>query len=159
MTGGISSRGGVSNDAPNLLAANQLTVYAAGTVYTLTNAAALIHLGTTDPTITLTLDGTYKIDYQARFENVGATFAASRLLTLKLRKTSGSAADVANSTVLFNTPIITALTSSLTVLRGSVIYTGVSGDILSLYTLLDTVPSAGSVTVPEAQIVAYRLQQ
>ncbi len=125
----------------------------------MTNAAALLDFGTTDPTVTLDLAGTYKIDFRARFENVGATFAASRLLTLKLRKTSGTPADVTNSTVLFNTPIITTLTSTLCTLNGSVIYTATAGDVLSLYGLIGTVPSAGTLTCDEASIVAFRLQQ
>lgn len=157
---GMSTRTGVSSDMLSpLITANQKSAYASGTVYTLTNTAAAITLGTTSPTITLDQTGTYKIDFRARFENVGATFAASRLLTLKARVTSGTPADIANSTVLLNTPVITALTSTLCVLTGSVIYNATAGDVISLFTLLDTVPSAGSVTVPEASIVAYRLQQ
>src|SRR4051812_17547920 len=70
-----------SADLADLLTANQKSVYAAGTVYTLTNAAAAVAFGTTSPAITLDKAGTYKIDYKARVENVGATFAASRLLT------------------------------------------------------------------------------
>lgn len=139
--------------------ANQKTAVAAGTVYTVTNASALLHLGTTDPTITLDLAGTYLINYRARYENVAATFAASRVLTTKLRVTSGTPADIANSSIIFNTPIITLLSNTLCNVSGSVIYTAAAGDVISLFGSLDTVASAGTTTANEAMITAVRLQQ
>jgi hypothetical protein len=139
--------------------ANQKTAVAAGTVYTVTNSAALLHLGTTDPTITLDLAGTYLIHYRVRYEDVGATFAASRVLTTKLVKTNGTPADVANSAIVFNTPIVTTVTNTLALVSGSVIYTATAGDVISIYGGLDTVASAGSTTVNEAVINAVRLQQ
>ena len=161
MSGVSGGRGGVSqDDGATLVTANQKTSYAAGTVYTVTNTAAAIDFGTTDPAITIDSPGTYLILARARFENVGATFAASRLLTLKLRRTNNTAADLTGGTSLYNTPIITTLTSSLTELTIQAVYTTTnSDDIIALFTLIGTVPSAGSLTVDEASIIAYRLQQ
>jgi hypothetical protein len=140
--------------------ANQQSAHAAGTAYTLTNAAAAIDFGTTDPGITLDHAGTYLINCRARFENVGATFSASRLLTAKLRRTNNTPADVTNGAALLNTPIITTLTSTLCTLNWTVIYTTAnSDDALALFADLSVVPSAGSCTVNEASIVAVRLQQ
>lgn len=149
-----------SADIADLLTANQLSAYGAGTVYTITNAAAAIVMGTTSPALTINKPGTYKIDFRARIENVGATFAATRLLTLKLNRTNNTPADLTNGTILFNTPVITLLTSTLCVLDGSVIYTTTnSDDAIVLSSLISVVPSAGSITVNEASIVATRLQQ
>lgn len=161
MTSGISSRSGVSNDGfGGLTTANQKSAYGTGSVYTVTNAAATIVLGTTSPTITIDQPGTYLLLARARYELAGATFAASRLLTMKLNRTNNSAADVTNGTVLYNTPIVTALTDTLTELSIHAIYTTVnSDDVIVLSTLVGTVPSAGSLTVNEASIVAIRLQQ
>lgn len=141
------------------LSSNPLSVFAAGTVYTLTNAAAAVDFGTTDPALTITAPGTYLITARARIENVGATFAATRLLTLKLRRTNNTAADLTNGAALFNTPVITALTSTLTTLTWSVTYTTAnSDDAIAMFALIGTVPSAGSCTIDEASIVAVRLQ-
>lgn len=141
------------------LSSNPLSAYAAGTVYTLTNASAAVAFGTTSPSITITAPGTYLITARARVENVAATFAASRLLTIKLRRTNNTAADVTNGAALFNTPIITLLTSSLIALTWSTTYvTTNSDDVIAMYALIGTVPSAGTCTIDEASIVAVRLQ-
>lgn len=160
MSSGISSRSGVSNDGfGGLITANLKTAFGTGTAYTVTNAAAAIVLGTTSPTITIDQPGTYVIISRARYELAGATFAASRLLTLKLNRTNNSAADLTNGTVLYNTPIVTLLTSTMTELSIMTTYTTLNtDDIVVLSTLVGTVPSAGSLTVNEASIVAYRLQ-
>ncbi len=161
MTGVSGGRGGVSqDDGAALVTANQKTAYGIGTVYTVTNASAAIVMGTTSPTITIDSPGTYLLIARARFENVGATFAASRLLTLKLNRTNNTPADLTNATSLYNTPIITTLTSSLTELNIMATYTTTNtDDVVVLSTLIGTVPSAGSLTVNEASIIAIRLQQ
>lgn len=158
---GMSTRSGVSTDVTtSLISANQKSAFGTGTAYTVTNAAAAIVLGTTSPTVTLDQDGTYLIIARARYELVGATFAASRLLTLKLNRTNNTPADLTNGTVLYNTPIVTTLTSTLTELTIMAIYTTTNiDDVIVLSTLVGTVPSAGSLTVNEASIVAHRLQQ
>lgn len=158
---GVSGRSGVSqDDGSNLTTANQKAAYGTGTVYTLTNAAAAIVMGTTSPTVTIDSPGTYLLVARARFENVGATFAASRLVTLKLNRTNNTPADLTNGTSLFNTPIITLLTNTLTELNITAFYTTTnSDDVIVLSTLVGTVPSAGTLTVNEASIVAIRLQQ
>lgn len=158
---GISTRSGVSNDiSDGLTTANQKSAFGTGTVYTVTNAAAAIVQGTTSPTITIDSAGTYLIMARARFEMVGATFIASRLLTLKLNRTNNSPADLPNATVLYNTPTATTLTDTLTELTLQTIYTTAnSDDVVVLSTLIGTVPSAGSLTVNECSLIAIRLQQ
>lgn len=158
---GISSRSGVSQDiSDGLTTANQKSAYGTGSAYTVTNAAAAVVMGTTSPTITIDGPGTYLLIARARYENVGATFAASRLLTLKLNRTNNIPADLTGGTSLFNTPIITLLTSTLTELNIMTFYTTTnSDDVIVLSTLVGTVPSAGTLTVNEASIIAIRLQQ
>lgn len=161
MTGVSGGRGGVSqDDGATLITANQKSAYGTGSVYTVTNAAASIVLGTTSPTVTLDQPGTYLIIARARYELVGATFAATRLLTLKLRRTNNTAADLTNATSLYNTPVVTLLSSTMTELTVHALYTTTnSDDVIVLQTLVGTVPSAGSLTVDEASIIATRLQQ
>lgn len=158
---GVSGRSGVSqDDGSNLITANQKSVFSAGTVFTLTDSAAAVTFGTTSPAITLDKPGTYLITARARFENVGATFAATRPITLKLRRTNNTASDITNGTIVYNTPVITSLTSTLTERNITTIYTTTnSDDAIALYSHVGTLPSAGTVTIDEASIVAFRLQQ
>lgn len=157
----MSTRSGVSTDvASGLITANQKSSFSAGTVYTVTNSAAAIAFGTTSPSITIDDPGTYLIIARARLENVGATFAATRPVTLKLRRTNNTPADLNNSTIVFNTPVITLLTSTLTQLDIITTYTTTNtDDAISLFASIGTLPSAGTITVDEASIVAIRLQQ
>lgn len=136
-----------------------LTVYAAGTVYSLTNTAALIDFGTTDPSLVITAPGVWLILARARIDYTGATFAAVRTGALKLRRTNNTAADVSNSPCGFLTDIITTLTYTLgTFNLPPVIYTTTnSDDIIQLWGSISTVPSAGTLDVSEASVVAIKL--
>lgn len=136
-----------------------LTVYGAGTAYTLTNAQALVNMGTTPPSLTITAAGTYLLLARARIDYVGATFAANRTITAKLRRTNNTPADVSNATASAVTEIITTLTYTALILPiPPVVYTTAAAtDIIQLFAGIDVVPSAGSVQIPECEIVAVRL--
>lgn len=136
-----------------------LTVYAAGTAYQLTNTSALLNFGTTDPTLVLTSPGVYLLFGRVRVDYTGATFAAVRTGTLKLRRTNNTAADVANSSTQFLTDIITTLTYTLDVIDlPPVVYTTTnSDDSLSIFGDISTVPTAGSIDTVEASIVAVKI--
>lgn len=132
------------------------SVYASGTAYSLTNSAAALTFGTTSPAVTIPQPGTYLLLGRARLEYNGATFAASRLATIKLVDGSG---DITNATSLFNTDIITTLSYTAGVLElNPVLYT--TTDAISTVTmkgLVSVVPSAGTLDVAAASIMAIRL--
>jgi hypothetical protein len=136
-----------------------LTAYASGTAYQFTNTAALLNFGTTDPSLTITSAGTWLLIARVRVDYTGATFAAVRAGTLKLRRTNNTAADLANSVSGFNTDIITTLTYTL----GSfnlppIIYvTTNANDVIELWGSIAVVPTAGSLDASEAEIVAIKL--
>lgn len=136
-----------------------LSVYASGTAYQLTNTDALLNFGTTDPSLTITSAGVWLILATARIDYTGATFAASRTLNLKLRRTNNTAADIANSTRQGLTDIITTLTYTFGVFAlPPVIYTTTNNnDILELWGSISTVPSAGSLDASAAEIIAVKL--
>lgn len=136
-----------------------LTVYASGTAYQLTNAAALLNFGTTDPSLTLTSPGTYLILARATLYYNGATFAASRVVTLKLRRTNNTAADIANASVAVDTDIITTVSSTFgDFALPPVIYTTTKNDDnIQIYGDVATVPTAGSLDATSADIIAIRL--
>jgi predicted secreted protein len=131
------------------------SVYASGTPYTLTNISALVDFGTIDPTLTLEETKFYKIRAGIKIEYVGATLAANQVITLKLRKTSGTPADIPNSSTTLTTEILTTITKTMGVfpLPEVVCFLAVS-DIIQIWASIDVVPSAGSIQISAASIVA-----
>ncbi len=140
--------------------ANNLSVYAAGTAYALTATAAALDFGTTDPSLTLTLAGTYRIRARVRLDYNAATFAAVRTATLKLRRTNNTAADLTNGSVGAKTQIVTTISGTFIHFSWEVDYTTVNtNDAVTIFGSLDVVPEAGSLDAVEASIMAHRLQQ
>jgi hypothetical protein len=139
--------------------ASTFSAYAAGTAYQLTTTAAKLDFGTTDPSITLTAAGTYQLFARARIDYNGATFAANRFVTLKIRRTNNTAADIANSPATFQTAIITTQTYTAAVLNLPVVVytTANTNDVLELWGSIDTGPTAGSIDAVESEIVAIRI--
>lgn len=133
--------------------------YAAGTAYQLTATPALLNFGTTDPTITLTQAGTYLLSAHVNLLYNAATFAAVRTVTLKIRRTNNTAADVANSPLVLSTAIITTQTYTFAaVALPQVLYTTANtNDALELFGDVSVVPSAGSLDAVGASILAVRL--
>lgn len=136
-----------------------LTVYAAGTAYSLTNTAAALNFGTADPVITLNKAGTYLLIAKATLDYAGATFAASQAVTLKLRRTNNTAADVSNSSLVVDTDIITTLSYTFGAFAlPAVLYTTANtDDEITIFGDVAVVPSAGSLDAVAASIVAVRL--
>lgn len=139
--------------------ATKFSVYAAGTAYSLTNTAAALNFGTTDPSITITAAGTYLIVGRVRLDYNAATFAAVRTATLKFRRTNNTAADLTGGTTAFKTQIITTLTFTAGVIPlPPVIYTTTNtDDAVTIFGSVDVVPTAGSFDAVEADIVAVRI--
>jgi hypothetical protein len=155
--GSVVTPGGFQEPAPAVPAMTTATVYATGTAYTLTNSAGLITFGTTSPSLTIPAAGTWLILGQVQLEYVGATFAASRTVTPKIRRTNNTPTDVVTGS--FRTDIITTLTYTAGVvpLAPQVYVTANTDDILQLWASIDVVPSAGSMQVSQASIVAVKL--
>lgn len=135
------------------------SVVAAGTVYTLTNSSAAITFGTTSPLITLNTAGIWLIQGGAVAEYVGATFAANQTLTLKLRRTNNTAADLTGGNVVNTAAVITLLTYSLgEITVPTVVYTtSNSTDTVAIFGGLSAAPSAGSMTISAAWMAAIKI--
>lgn len=136
-----------------------LSVYAAGTAYQLTATQALLNFGTTDPSLTIDAPGVYLLLARVRIDYTGATFADEELVTIKLRRTNNTAADLTNSSASFLTQIITTLSHTAQVMDlPPIIYTTTnSNDVLEMWGACVDLPSAGSIDAVEASIVAVRL--
>lgn len=136
-----------------------LAVYAAGTAYAMTASDAAVDFGTTDPALVLDSAGTYLIFGRANLKYNAATYAGSQTATIKLRRTNNTAADLANSSTVASLRIITAITDTVGVMPlAPVLYTTANADdSITLFGQLSAAPSAGSVDVTEASVVAIRL--
>lgn len=140
-------------------ASSNFTAYAAGTAYSLTATPALLDFGTTDPTITINTAGTYLIQANVGLKYNGATFGGTQTATLKLRKTSGTPADITSGSRTLTLGIVTGLTGSIeTTQVPPVIFTAAAGDIIQVFGSLSATPSAGTVDTDSAEIVAVRLK-
>lgn len=133
--------------------------YAAGTVYSVTNAQAAVAFGTTSPVVTITTAGTYRIRARLTVNYNAATFAAVRNLTVKLRRTNNTAGDLTNATLTVKTQIITTLTFTMLVIDiPEVLYTTTNvDDAVTIFAGLDTGPTAGSLDVVAAEIHAQQV--
>jgi hypothetical protein len=108
--------------------------------------------------LTLPTTGHYLILATARIDDVGATFASSRTVTLKLRETTNGPADLANAIAKVQTGVITTQTDTLTYLSiPTVDYSAASGDTIQIFVDVSVVPSAGSIEIIEASILAIPL--
>jgi hypothetical protein len=136
-----------------------IQAYSAGTVYILTNSAALLDFGTTDPSIILDQAGTYLILCGGNFKLNAATFAANQTITCKLRRTNNTAADITNAVDVITLPIVTTTTNHAgTCNVPHIIYTTTNTtDNLQLFGSLSATPSAGTVSCQSAFILAVKL--
>lgn len=150
----------VTTSGTGVLAVNSsITAYAVGTAYSLTNAQAALVFGTTNPAITVNVAGTYLLLAVVRLDYNGATFAATRNATIKIRRTNNTAADVANATTTFETAVVTLTTDTMaTISLPPVVYTtSNTDDALTIFGGLNTAPSAGSLDAVEASLIAIRI--
>lgn len=133
--------------------------YSAGTAYALTATPAALTFGTTQPSITITVAGTYRIRGRVVLQYNGATFAASRTVTLKLRRTNNTAADLTNGSTATITSVVTTLTGPFLVITlPDVLYITVNiNDAVTIFADVGVVPTVGSLDATEASIHAQRV--
>lgn len=120
------------------------SAYAAGTAYTLTATPALLDFGTTDPSISLDKVGRWLIEARANIQDNGATFAASRTVTCKIRDTTNSA-DVTNGSDAIQTGTITGITGQAGNLQIAAELTVSGATTVQLWGSVSVVPTAGSI--------------
>lgn len=130
------------------------SVYASGSAYTLTATPAALDFGTTDPVMPISIPGNYILTGFVTLNYNGATFAANRTVTLKLRRTNNTAADIANSTITLTTDITTTKTE--TFIRAALPPVGYTtannNDSITIFADVSATPSAGSLQAVAASI-------
>lgn len=160
--GTISLTGGVHLDTSKVTVTNTTTgtvtvtgsivgpqfpqhVVAAGTPYTITATSAAVVLSTTSPIVTLAASGSYIVRAFANLQYASATFAASRTVTVKLRRTNNTAADLTNGSAVLATGIVTSVTSTFELVElEATTYTGTTGDVLTIFADVSVVPTGGT---------------
>ncbi len=148
---------GIYTSSPNYVP-NASSIVGAGSAYNLTATPAAVDLGTTDPAITLPGAGTYLIMARAKLDYVGATFAAVRTATVKLRRTNNTAADLTGGSLALSTEIITTLTYTMEQCAWQVVYTTANADdAITIFGDVSVLPTAGNLQVTDASIIAIRL--
>lgn len=133
--------------------------YAAGTAYTLTATAAAAVFGTTSPVIVLDQVGTYRVYGMAVIEYIGATFAANQAVTLTLRRTNNTAANLTSGTIIHTLQIVTTLTGTAAIVNweAAAYTTANTTDSLTIFADVAVLPSAGRVDLSQSFIKAERL--
>jgi len=130
-----------------------------GTVYSLTDTAAKIDLGTTDPVIVPAQKGTYLVMAQAQVTYTGATVAAETA-SFKVRRTNNTAAD-ASAVVVIDLPVATTLTHTYGIVQiPPFIYTTTAtDDSLEIFANVSAALGAGTIDIaaPGTKITAVRL--
>ncbi len=135
-----------------------LSVVGAGTAYAVTATPALINLGTTDPSLTITSAGTWLLVGRVRFQYNGATFAAVQAATAIFERTNNTPGAISNSGGILPTQIVTTYTKDAGTVTIVLPYTTTNvNDILELWASVSVVPSAGSLDVVNAEIYAQKL--
>lgn len=155
--GGLQNQGILVNGGRLL---TTLSAYGAGTAYAFTNTAAAIDLGTTDPSITITTAGTWKITACVQVTYTGATVVAETA-TLKLRRTNNTAADLTSSSITLDLPAATTLTYTYGIVQlPAVYYTTVNAnDVVTIFANVSAGLGAGTIDAVAGGtwIVAERL--
>lgn len=133
--------------------------YASGTPYALTNVSAALDFGTADPSITILEPGRYSIRARVHIKANAATVVAETL-SLKLRRTNNTPADIAETPTTFFPPAITTSTHSVAVIElPEVIYETLnSDDVLTIFGNVSATLGAGTLDAIEASIVAIRIR-
>jgi hypothetical protein len=136
-----------------------LSVYATGTAYTLTAVNAKVDFGTTDPALVITQPGTYMLTGSVKIALVGATFAANQTVTVLIRRTNNTPANIANTTFTYTVPIVTTITQTLAIVNlNEVHYATVNADDnLEIWADVSATPSVGSIQISAAHVTAVRV--
>ena len=133
--------------------------YGAGTNYTLTTSAAAVNMGTTDPSITVTEAGDYRVSGWVNLLVNNAQPGAGITVTLTLRRTNNTAADLGDGSVVLSAlEIGSAYTNSVPVYWEASEYTTANtDDALTIFASISGSLTSGTIEVDDCFIKAQRI--
>lgn len=151
-TGAVVSPSGTQGPDQTLLP--KISSYAVGGSQALTATPAQI----LSLSVTLTEARSYLLIPSVRFDFSAATFADTENLTVKLRRTNNTAADITSAVAVGKIGVVSALSESVP-FPGfpSVVYSAGAGDIVQMYASLSDTPYAGAINAVEGSILAIPL--
>lgn len=154
--GGDLDVAALQEEVDTLQAPNTESIAGAGTAYALTDTAAAVDLGTTDPVIVLGVAGTYLIIGTIQLDYAGATVVAETA-TVKLRRTNNTPADIGTPVVL-DLPVATTLTNTYKVVPiVAIVTTANINDSITLFANVSVALGAGAINASAATIHAIKL--
>lgn len=131
--------------------------YASGAPYVLTETPALCAFGIQSPSVLLPRRAAAVIRARAVLDLSGCTFAAPVTVTLKLRRTSGTPADLAHASTTIGIGIIgTSGTNEVDIpveLPEVARNTGSARETIQLWASISALPSTGEIRIKEASIL------
>jgi hypothetical protein len=140
--------------------------YLTGTAYTVGTAAnGIVAGGTTSPTVTIPATGTYRIEAGVNFTRAAVvTSGGDYIVTTKVRKTSGTPADVANTSVSYTDDFPLQINllggggvdGTYQVICNTATFAGTVGDVLSISAVRNSIDS-GTLTIGKAYLMATRI--
>lgn len=143
---------------------NEKEYTSSGSVYALTATSANVSFGTSGAVqVSIDRAGKYKITAEFVVNYNGATFAAVRDLTARLRRSNNTPADVTGSIRTIRTDIVTTKTSTLAYVSITAFYTATASatttpDTVGLFANISVLPTAGTLEIASAFMRAERLQ-
>lgn len=135
------------------------TSYGAGTAYNLTASSAAVTMGTTSPSITISVAGTYLLLGRGSLVYNLATYLATQTATIKLRRTNNTAVDLANASTVKQLRALTLITDSAGSFEipPTIYTTSNTNDVITLFAGVSAAPTAGNVQIQECDIQAIRI--
>lgn len=133
-------------------------ISATGTGYNLTNTSALLDFSGSDPIVSITQSGTWKIQAGVYINYVGAT-VTTQTMTFKLRRTNNTASDIVSLPVALNLTPCTNTTGYGQFIQLPPFWysTGNTSDIIQLWGNISAALSAGNIQVVGAWITAEKI--
>ena len=132
-----------SNTYPNY----SVSTYGAGSNYPMTATATAVSFGTTSPSLTISLPGTYELSGHLSTKFTSATYASEDTVLAKFRRTNNTAADVTSGTITTTTPRMTVVSTGSSVVIPTVEYTTTQdNDAISIFGNVGKLPEAGFVS-------------
>lgn len=137
---------------------NIVSPYGAG--YTLTATTNTITVAGSSTTVTIGAAGTYLLFGSANIIYIGATFAASQMVTMTIYRQNNTPGIVAGTPIQAKLRVTSAVTDEAEFVQVPVVVyiTANSNDVLSLHGSVSTIPSVGSLQANKASLLAVRIK-
>lgn len=131
-------------------------VYASGSPYVLTETPALAAFGTQSPQLTLVRRVFHTLSARAVIDLSGCTIVSPIDITLKLRRTSGTPADIASCTTTLRVGIVgtsgTGVQDMEITIPQKSHRPSLANEVVQLWASVSALPASGEIRISEASV-------